>query len=360
MSKIPNLYVCSNASFSGKTAICLGLALKFREEGYKVGYFKPVGWEMARDENGLAFDRDAELMKHVLNLEARLEVVSPVILHSRFLEDFLKHKPIHYAEKIFKAYAECSKGKDLMIIEGPQDLGCGSCLDIDPATIGKKIDSNILLVSRIIDDNSICQIVREYDCVKKRGVKLVGTILNDIPKMIIERVKNLSHPTLEKNGVNVLGIVPENIALRSPTVREIQERIGAKILAGEKNLDNLVEDFLIGAMTPESALTYFRRSVNKAVITGGDRSDIQLAALETNTSALILTGNLYPDARVLVRAEHQGVPVLLVPYDTYAAVSKTEEVTGRIKYSDEKKIRLAKKMVEEHVKWKNVLKFLAV
>jgi len=360
MSKIPNLHVCSTVSFNGKTTICLGLALKFREEGHKVGYFKPVGWEMARDANGVAFDRDAELMKHVLNLEAPLDVVSPVILHSRFLEDFLKHKPIHYEEKILKAYAKCSKGKDIMIIEGPHALGCGSCLNIDPVTTAKKIDSNILLVSRIINDATICQIVRDCDCIKESGVTLVGTILNDIPKMIIERVKGFSRPTLEKNEINVLGIVPENIALKSPTVREIHEKVGGEILAGEENLDNLVEDFLIGAMTPESALTYFRRSVNKAVITGGDRSDIQLAALQTNTSALILTGNLYPDVRVLARAEHQGVPVLLVPYDTYTTVSKTDEVTGRIKYNDEKKIKLAKKIVEEHVKWKDILKFLGV
>jgi hypothetical protein len=200
----------------------------------------------------------------------------------------------------------------------------------------------------------------DCDYIKKCGVKFIGTILNDIPKIIIERVKGFSRPTLEKNEVTVLGIVPENIALRSPTVREIHERIGGEILSGEENLDNLVEDFLIGAMTPESALTYFRRSVNKAVITGGDRSDIQLAALQTNTSALILTGNLYPDVRVLARAEHQGVPVLLVPYDTYTTVSKTDEVTGRIKYSDEKKIKLAKKVVEENVKWKDILKFLGV
>ena len=360
MPKIPNLYICSTVSFSGKTAICLGLALKFKEEGYEVGYFKPVGWEMARGADGVGFDEDAQLMSHVLNLEAPLNSISPVIFHNRFLEEFLKHKPVYYEKRILEAYAECSKSKDIMIIEGPNTLGCGACLNIDPVTVSKKIDSNVLLVSKIVNDDTICQIVRDYYCIERDGAKFVGSILNDIPRITFERVRGLSIPTLEKNGVNVLGIVPENIALRAPTVREIHERIGGEIIAGKENLDNLVEDFLIGAMTPESALTYFRRSVNKAVITGGDRSDIQLAALQTNTSALILTGNLYPDVRVLARAEHQGVPVLLVPYDTYTTVSKTNEVSGRIKYSDEKKIKLAKRVVEEHVKWKEVLKSLAV
>ena len=58
-------------------------------------------------------------------------------------------------------------------------------------------------------------------------------------------------------------------------------------------------------------MTYFRRKPNKAVITGGDRADIQLAALETSTRCLILTGNLYPSPAVLNRAEELCVPVLL-------------------------------------------------
>ena len=37
-----NLYVTSAETFSGKSAICIGLGLHFREDGLKVGYMKPV------------------------------------------------------------------------------------------------------------------------------------------------------------------------------------------------------------------------------------------------------------------------------------------------------------------------------
>ncbi|HHH42071.1 MAG TPA: ATP-dependent dethiobiotin synthetase BioD, partial [Chloroflexi bacterium] len=36
------VYVTSLDTFSGKTALCLGLAHRFRAEGYRVGYFKPL------------------------------------------------------------------------------------------------------------------------------------------------------------------------------------------------------------------------------------------------------------------------------------------------------------------------------
>ena len=74
----------------------------------------------------------------------------------------------------------------------------------------------------------------------------------------------------------------------------------------------LIENFSIGAMNVEQALTYFRRIPRKAVITGGDRADIQLAALETDTVALVLTGNLFPAPVVQTagcppaRTDHSG------------------------------------------------------
>ena len=70
----------------------------------------------------------------------------------------------------------------------------------------------------------------------------------------------------------------------------------------------------VGAMTADAALSRFRRSSNKAVITGGDRTDIQLAALETSTTCLILTGNLRPSPLVIKQAEEFGIAVHVGTY----------------------------------------------
>ena len=76
---------------------------------------------------------------------------------------------------------------------------------------------------------------------------------------------------------------------------EFYDILGGEILAAHDHLHLPVEDVVIGAMTTAGALTYLRRAANKAVILGGDRADLALAALETSTSVLILTGGLYPD-----------------------------------------------------------------
>jgi BioD-like phosphotransacetylase family protein len=247
-----------------------------------------------------------------------------------------------------------------MILESPQILGLGASAGLDTIALAKKLKSYLVLVSLLQDDTYVDRIIWRKTGVESRGAEFAGVILNLIPRTHLERIKRFRLPVLEKNSVRILGIVPENIELKAPTVREVCDILQCEILTSVDKLDNRVEDFLVGAMTPETALAHFRRSLRKAVITGGDRSDIQLAALETDTSAIILTGNIYPDVRVLTRAEELQVPVLLVTFDTYTTIKRLEALTGRIKPFDKKKIELAKKQIDEYVYWSDITKLLSL
>ena len=136
----------------------------------------------------------------------------------------------------------------------------------------------------------------------------------------------------------VLGVLPRDPRLAAPTVAELAEGLHAEILCGADKTGELVEHMLVGAMSAEAALTYFRRQPNKAVITGGDRADIQLAALETSTRCLILTGNLYPSPVVLNRADELGVPMLLADMDTLRAIEVVESYLGRSRVQQPEKV----------------------
>jgi BioD-like phosphotransacetylase family protein len=143
--KVPSLYVCSLDSFCGKSMFCLGLALTLRETGLKVGYFKPVGWEMARDVNGRKIDEDAQLMKEILDLKVPLNVVSPVVLGARFLEERSKIDPNTVEQRVLQSYERASEGMDVMILEGPQSLGVGTSIGVDCVSLTKKLGSRTLL-----------------------------------------------------------------------------------------------------------------------------------------------------------------------------------------------------------------------
>ncbi|MDQ1280705.1 MAG: hypothetical protein QG670_1968 [Thermoproteota archaeon] len=356
MTEIPSLYLYSTGGYCGKSALCLGLALRLKDEGFKVGYFKPIGWETI--QRGERIDEDAQLMNEALNLNLPLNIISPIVFGPRYLEEIVKVDPSIYEKRINQSYEKASINKDLMIIEGPRVLGIGASIGADTNTLAKRFKSNLILVSIIEDDSSIDRVIWRKTTTDARGAAFAGVILNSVPKTMIERVKGIASTIMKRSGVNILGIIPDNIELRSLTVREICENVDCQVLTGEDKLENLIEDFLIGAMTQESALKYFRRSIRKAVITGGDRVDIQLAALQTDTSVLILTGNIYPDVRVLARAEEVGIPVILVPLDTYSTIRNISTLSGRINPRDSRKIDLAKKEVDNYIRLDEIFRIL--
>jgi BioD-like phosphotransacetylase family protein len=61
----------------------------------------------------------------------------------------------------------------------------------------------------------------------------------------------------------------------------------------------------------DSGLDYFNRKKNKAVIIRQERLDMQLAALETSTTCLVLSGeDINPAYRVRQKADSQGIPIV--------------------------------------------------
>ena len=155
-------------------------------------------------------------------------------------------------------------------------------------------------------------------------------------------------PALERLGLPVLGVMPQSPLLRSVTVEELALRLGAQVLCCPERLDLLVETLSIGAMNVNSAMEFFRRRRNMAVVTGADRTDIQLAALEASTQCLILTGAGDPLPQLLNRAEELEVPLLKVEHDTLTTVEVIEQAFGHVRLHEVVKASFAFRLVEEH------------
>jgi len=351
MPEVPAVYVVSTSQLSGKTALCLGLAVKFQSLGRKVGYFKPIGIRAEERPE----DDDAILMKQTLGLNEPLETICPVRLRRNFLEEYSKIGTAKVQEKIFSAYKEACKGKDVMLVEGPGSPSVGSFAKVPPSALALELQMPIVLVSKADSDASIDSVLYQKLCIGESGANLLGVVLTQVRRQIIERVKAFFGPLLKNAGIDVLGIVPEVLALTAPTVRDVYEHMGGEFLANMNKLENMIEDVYVGSMTLESGLRYFRRSINKAVILGGDRTDLAIAALDTGASLLVLTGGIYPDIQVLNKAEMTGTPILMVPHDTFTTVKEFEKVSGHINPQNKKKIEVAETLVEENVRWKEIL-----
>ncbi|NPV53843.1 MAG: phosphotransacetylase family protein [Firmicutes bacterium] len=346
-----SLYVIGMAG-SGKTALCVGLAERFREEGLRVSFFKPVGNVAGLRKNQ---DMDAVLMKDLLGMENPLEDIVLFTTGPSYLTSLTtycdKQSIGQYSlagVEVKRAFDKVAANADLVLIEGTTSPQAMASVGLDAFTLARELGSMVLMVSRIANDLDLDTALLYNSYARALNLPVVGNVLNNVPRTILDKSKGVYKPILEKQGFPVLGVIPSHTEITSPTVEEICDVLTAEVLAGKANLQNLVEDVLIGAMTFESALRYFRRSTNKAVVTGGDRSDVALAALETSTSVLILTGGLFPDIGVLNKAEEKGIPVLLVQDDTYTAVQKLRAITRKIKPHDEQGIRVARETIREH------------
>jgi BioD-like phosphotransacetylase family protein len=161
------------------------------------------------------------------------------------------------------------------------------------------------------------------------GQRLLGIVINTVPRREMRFVHMVASAELEGKGLPVLAVLPQERLLSSISVSELIDELDGECLCCEGRTDELVEYLMVGAMTAEGALSYFRRQPNKAVITGGDRHDLQLAALETSTHCLILTGGQRPSTVVLNRACEVGVPIVVVESDTLTAVRTLEKSFGR-------------------------------
>ncbi|NLH09294.1 MAG: phosphotransacetylase family protein [Chloroflexi bacterium] len=349
------IYITSIENFSGKTAVLLGVGKRLQAEGYKVGYLKPLSYE-ATQVGGRVVDEDATFVKNVLALDKDPRDLAPVVITPAMLPDCLEDDGCGLEDKIREAIGPASEGKDVLLLEGGGSLRMGYALGLSTPHVAEMLDAQVLVVVkyrgrlRLLDDALAAQF--------RLGDRLLGVVLNRVPDTELEFVEKEAVPFLESKGIPVLGTIVERPELAAISVGELIDVLDARPITKAVSENALVENLMVGAMSAQEALSRFRQIQNKAVITGGDRTDVQLAALETSTTALILTGNLQPSAAVIERAEQLGVTVLLVSTNTLETVEAIEGVFGKTRLGQAAKLARFEALMAEYMDYQRLFKLL--
>lgn len=342
------LYITSVEPFSGKTAVCLALGRRLQKEGYQVGYFKPLSTQPWEPTPGRALDEDADFVRRALELsEAPEDLVGVVLTPELAREMRCGCTERDLISEVREPYEKVTEGKDIVLIEGGGSLREGLSLGLGPTTVTEKWDIPAIAIVRY--HNRVSQ---GDDCIAAHrwlGDRLAGTLINAVPTRELQLSKRICAPCLEKQGIHVLGTIPLQEELQAISVGELAEVLKGEFLALPEKRDVLIERLIVGAMGVDQALPRIRRVPGaKAVVTGGDRSDMQLVALETATKCLILTGHLRPMPEVIRRAEQIGVPVLLVRGNTMETVEAIENVFGKTRLGQRTKLEKFEELFAEH------------
>ena len=339
------ILVVSSERYSGKSSLIVGMALELMDQGFKVGYMKPVGSYPIRVNNERV-DEDAYFVSEALGLEDQFADLSPYFLTWETLGRYMRKKPGEPQNKVKNSFNRLSKGRDLMLIEGAQYFVHGTILGLSSLEISRILKAKVLLIDTFNEELTVDRILSAGEYF---GEMLLGVVVNWVPERRLAFTRNQLPRFLSEHDIRVIGSIPTDRVLRSISVNDLSAGLGGEIICAWDKGEELIESMMVGAMGQDQALRLFRKQANKVVITGGDRSDIQLAALQTPTKCLILTGGQRPSPFVLGQAEELGVPIIVVKHDTATTVEMVEAAIGQQKVHSPKKIERVRKFVREEL-----------
>jgi len=323
----------------GKTALCAGIGKKLANSGKKVGYIKPIhvtGRE-SKDEC-----LDAIFLNEALELGENKDQLCPLHISQEELWRNLSEDAVSFSNKIKAACEKAASGKDILVIESPGAIKNDQVATLACYTLAEAINARVILLICYCSDYREAEILQ---VAQKLADKLVGVVLNQVPVSKLTRVRDECVEYFKSNGVNVLGVLPESRPMLGVTVGEISRAINGDIILFKDKANDLVENVMLGAMSPDSARDYFSRLRNKAVVTGYQRADMQLAALETSTKCLIVTGQK-PSASVMVKAEDKRVPVMVSQKDVSDIVRGIEQALASAGFHHPQKLQAMSAMLD--------------
>lgn len=342
------LLVTAIEESTGKTAVALALATLAKERDRTVGYMKPKGTRL-ESHVGKTLDSDPMLARELLDLDAAMHELEPIVYSPTFIQGAIRGQedPDELRQTVRERFEGLAADRDLMIVEGGGSLTTGGIVDLTDPEVADLLDADVLLIASYDAPSDIDDVLAAADRI---GDRLVGVLFNAVADTDFDALSDDVVPFLESRNIAVPGIVPYARDLAGVTVEDLAGELGAEVVT-DAPTDAFVERFLVGAMAADSALRFFRRTKDAAVITGGDRADIQTAALEApGVKCLILTGGFRPPGAVVGKAESRGIPILLVRSDTLATVERAEDVVRSGRTRDAETVAVMRMLLQEHAR----------
>jgi len=339
--------IASVRKSAGKTSAIIGISAALNK---RIAYLKPFGDRMVYQENRL-WDYDAALVSEIFGLREDPGDMSLGFEHSklRYVYDEEGTK-----QKILQVIAHIRNERELLFIEGGRDFSYGISVHLDTLSLVKYTGSRLIIVFGGEEDSILDDLIFMKRHVDLTGVDLGGVIVNKVQKP--EEFQKLHVPAIQDLGIRVLGVIPYRRELTYFPVCYLADRLIAKVITGEGGLKKIIKNVVIGAWSANVFLQnpVFRKE-NKLVITGGDRTDMILASLESDTSGIILTNNILPPSNIIYKAQERQIPLLMVSTDTYQTAKQIESLEPLLTKDDSEKVELLKQLFTKNVKMDEVL-----
>ncbi len=359
----PRVFIAATRQNDGKTTTSLGLIAALQEHFPRVGYIKPVGQRFIEvDEQKI--DEDTVLMDSVYRLNCPLVDMSPIAVEPDFTRKYLQQSNNEaLVKKIQNAFDRVAWEKDFVLCEGSGHAGVGSVFDLSNAQVAKTLGAKVIIVTRGGIGKPIDEVCLNQALFEKEGVEIIGVILNKVLGEKMDSVTDFARRGLKRKGLELLGVIPHQSILSSPTVELVREELGAEVLNAGGDRRALIANVIVGDMGAEHAINFFKRGA--LLITPGGRDDIILSACtsldahpEDRIAGVVLTGNVRPSGALMKIIQTLPVPVLLAPQDSYEVASIVHDLTVKTRPSDAEKIAIIRDLIAKNVNLPKILESL--
>ncbi len=348
------IYIATLEAHSGKSIISLGLMQHALGVLPKVAYFRPVIEDLPEG----VLDNHIDTVLSYFKLEQSYQSAFAFTRSQIIAERNAGHE-IEVIDQIISKYKELEAAYDFVVVEGSDFLGEGTVFEFDfNVTIAKNLGIPALLIRSGVGKNleEFSGSLRlAYQTFVDEEVKVLAVVANKISTENLDWVADELKKVLPANVL--VYTVPKIETLAQPTLKEVTESLGAKVLFGEDHLTNRSGSFAVGAMQLRHFLKHLKE--DSLVITPGDRADIILGVLQANLSAnypqvagIVLTGGLVPEEPIqkLIEGLVPVVPIISVNEGTFEVVSKVANIRPVIYAENRVKIEATLATFQSHIR----------
>ncbi len=361
---LKNIFLSSIYQNAGKTTISLGLYQVLKKLRIRVAFMKPVGQQVV-DVGDMHIDKDSYLIGEVFRTAKKFREMSPITIGRGFTEKYITHPHKDELKGVLqRSFQGLIKHKNAIIVEGTGHAGVGAVIDFSNADVAKLLGSKVIMISGGGIGKSIDEIILNKALFDLRGVEMIGVIINKVRPEKYDKIKRILEKGLANKGIKLLGVVPEDPFLSSPTVDQIKNQLDLQLLCGKEGMLRRVSNTIVAAMEPHNMIHYLKEGT--LVLTSGDRVDNILTAVSSHLISndgksfrivgVILTGGLIPNSKIIDLLKKSRMPVLITDHDTYTVAAKIENLVCKIQKTDQDKILEAARLVKKYVDVDTILK----
>ncbi|MCD6544245.1 MAG: phosphate acetyltransferase [Flavobacteriaceae bacterium] len=328
------VYIATSEPESGKSIVSLGLMRMILGRTKKAAYFRPIIDDHFSNKRDNHIDTMLTHFDLDMDYEECYAMTGEELIHKK-----TEGKEGEIIDVIIEKYKSLEERFDFILVEGTDFSGEGIFVEMDiNILIAKNLGIPVLIVSNGKGKNKeeiLSNVHLAYDEFNDKEVKVLAVVANKVQPDMIDVIQT----SLKRELPDTIFIytIPFVNQLEKPTVQEIVEELGAKVLVGKRHLNNQTGSFAVGAMQLRNFIK--RIEENSLVITPGDRADIILSSIQVNNSdnypsisGIVLTGGLKPDKGILklIKGLSNVVPIISVKSGTFEAANSIGSIRSHI------------------------------